>query len=58
MKYLLDHKKVEYICLWIDNKLRGHLLETDKMANERFNLLMKQFMDQKNITEELKATNH
>ena len=31
--------------------------ETDKIANERFNLLMKQFMEQENITEELKATN-
>lgn len=57
LKYLLEHKKVEYTCLWLDNKLRSHLLETDKTANERFNLLMKQFMEQKNITEELKATN-
>lgn len=57
LKYLLEHKKVEHICLWLDNKLRRHLLETDKMANERFNLLMKQFMEQENITEELKASN-
>lgn len=57
LKYLLEHKKVEYICLWLDNKLRSHLLETDKIANERFNLLMKKFMEQENITEELKATN-
>lgn len=57
LKYLLEHKKVEYICLWLDNKLRIHLLEADKIANERFNLLMKQFMEQENITEELKATN-
>ena len=57
LKYLLEHKKAEYNCLWLDNKLRSHLLETDKTANERFNLLMKQFMEQENITEELKATN-
>lgn len=57
LKYLLEHKKVEYMCLWIDNKLRSHLLETDKIVNERFNLLMKQFMEQENITEKLKATN-
>ena len=57
LKYLLEHKKVEYTCLWLDNKLRSHLLETDKIANERFNLLMKQFMEQENITEELKVTN-
>lgn len=57
LKYLLEHKKAEYTCLWLDNELRSHLLETDKTANERFNLLMKQFIEQENITEELKATN-
>ncbi len=57
LKYLLEHKKAEYTCFWLDNKLRSHLLEIDKTANERFNLLMKQFTEQENITEELKATN-
>ena len=57
LKYLLEHKKVEYTILWVENKLRSHLLEIDKTANERFNLLMKQFIEQENVTEELKATN-
>lgn len=57
LKYLLEHKKVEYTILWAENKLRSHLLEIDKTANERFSLLMKQFAKQENITEELKATN-
>lgn len=57
LKFLLEHKKTEYTCLWLDNKLRSHLLEIDKTANERFNLLMKQFAEQENITEELKANN-
>lgn len=57
LKFLLEHKKTEYTCLWLDNKLRSHLLEIDKTANERFNLLMKQFVEQENITEELKANN-
>ncbi len=57
LKYLLEHKKAEYTCLWMENKLRNHLLEIDKIANERFKLLMKQFAEQENITEELKATN-
>lgn len=57
LKFLLEHKKTEYTCLWLDNKLRSHLLEIDKIANERFNLLMKQFAEQENITEKLKATN-
>lgn len=57
LKYLLEHKKAEYTCLWLDNKLRNHLLEIDKTANERFNLLMKQLAEKENITEELKANN-
>ncbi len=57
LKYLLEHKKIEYTILWLENKLRSHLLEIDKTANERFNLLMKQFAKQENITEELKANN-
>ncbi len=57
LKYLLERKKTEYTCLWMENKLRNHLLEIDKIANERFKLLMKQFAEQENITEELKAIN-
>ena len=57
LKYLLEHKISEYTILWVENKLRSHLLEIDKTANERFNLLMKQLAEQENITEELKATN-
>lgn len=57
LKYLLEHKKIEYTILWAENKLKSHLLEIDKTANERFNLLMKQFAEKENITEELKANN-
>lgn len=57
LKYLLEHKKVEYTILWVENKLRNHLLEIDKTANKRFELLMKQFKEQENITEELKTNN-
>ena len=57
LKYLLEHKKEEYTILWTENKLRSHLLEIDKTANERFSLLMKQFAEQEKITEELKASN-
>ena len=41
----------------IDNTLQDHLIEIDKTANERYNLLMKQFAERENITEELKANN-
>lgn len=39
----------------MDNKLQKHLMGIDKIANERFDLLMKQFAQKENITEELKA---
>lgn len=55
LKYLKEHKKAEYTIWLMDNKLQKHLMEIDKIANERFDLLMKQFAQKENITEELKA---
>lgn len=57
LRYLKDNKKAEYTVLLIENKLQEHLMEVDKTANARFELLMKQFAKKENITEELKATN-
>lgn len=57
LRYLKEHKKAEYTILLMDNKLQKHLMDIDKTANERFDLLMKQFTEKENITEELKATN-
>ena len=55
LRYLKEHKKAEYTCLWLDDKLRSHLKEIDETANNQFKLLMKQFAEKENITEELKA---
>lgn len=49
--------ELEYTILLIENKLQEHLMEVDKTANNRFELLIKQFAEKENITEELKATN-
>ena len=57
LRYLKENKKVEYTILLLENKLQAHLIEIDKTANDRFELLMKQFAEKENITEELKATN-
>lgn len=57
LRYLKNNKKAEYTILLIENKLQEHLMEVDKIANTRFELLMKQFTKKENITEELKATN-
>ena len=57
LNYLKTHKKSEYTILLMDNKLQKHLMQIDKLANDRFELLMKQLIKKENITEELKATN-
>ena len=57
LRYLKENKKAEYTVLFIENKLQEHLVDIDKTANKRFELLMKQFAKKENITEELKATN-
>ena len=56
-RYLKENKKAEYTTMLIENTLQDHLIEIDKTATERFDLLMKQFAEKENITEELKATN-
>ena len=56
-RFLKENKKAEYSIMLIDNTLQGHLIEVDRTANERYNLLMKQFAERENITEELKANN-
>ena len=57
LRYLKENKKAEYTVLLIENKLQEHLMDVDKTANKKFELLMKQFAKKENITEELKATN-
>lgn len=57
VRYLKENKKAEYSLMLIENTLQDHLIDIDKTANERFDLLMKQFAEKENITEELKSTN-
>lgn len=57
LNYLKGFKKAEYTILLMDNKLQKHLIQIEKQANDRFELLMKQFAEKENITEELKAKN-
>ena len=57
LNYLKDFKKAKYTILLMDNKLQKHLMQIEKQANDRFELLMKQLIEKENITEELKATN-
>ena len=57
LNYLKNYKKAEYIILFMDNKLYEHLYNIDIECKKQFELLMKQFAEKENITEELKATN-
>ena len=57
LNYLKTQKKAEYTILLMDDKLSEHLQEIDETATARYNLLMKQFVERENITEELKANN-
>lgn len=57
LNYLKTQRKAEYSILIMEDKLSEHLEEIDKIATNRYNLLMKQFAEQENITEELKSTN-
>ena len=56
-RFLKENKKAEYSIMMIDNTLQNHLIEVDETAKARFDLLMKQFAEKENITEELKAKN-
>lgn len=57
LNYLKAQKKAEYTILLIEDKLSEHLQEIDETATNRYQLLMKQFAEQENVTEELKTTN-
>ena len=57
LNYLKTQKRAEYSILLMEDKLSKHLQEIDKTATNRYNLLMKQFAEQENITEELNAIN-
>lgn len=57
LNYLKNNKKAEYIILFMDNKLDEHLYNVDIECQKQFELLMKQFAEKANITEELKANN-
>lgn len=54
--YLKNHKKAEYTVMLMNGTLRKHIIDTDKQANERFEILMKQILDKNPIDETLKDT--
>lgn len=39
LEHLKTHKKAEYTIIFMDNTLRKHIVDTDKQAKERFEIL-------------------
>lgn len=56
LEYLKNHKKAEYTIMFMNKNLRKHIVETDKQAKSRFELLMKQMLEKNPIDENLKNT--
>ena len=56
LEYLKNHKKAEYIIMFMNKALRKHIVETDKQAKRRFETLMKQMLEKNPIDENLKNT--
>lgn len=57
LNYLKHHRKVLYYNLLTSRKLRSHLADTEKQAQQLFSRLVKQYVEKESVTEELKATN-
>ena len=57
LNYLKNHKKAEYIVLFMDSKLNRYLHEIDIACEDRIKTIISQLVKQENVTEELKATN-
>ena len=45
LEYLKNYKKAEYIIMFMSRTLRKHIVETDKQAKQRFELLIAQMLE-------------
>ena len=54
--YLKNHRRGEYIRLFMDGKLNEYLHEVDEECHERMELLVEQMKAGAGITEEIKAS--
>lgn len=56
LEYLKKHKKADYTIMLMDRTLRKHIVDTDKQAKERLEMLMRQMLEKNPIDESLKDT--
>ena len=57
LEYLRNYRKAEYTIMFMNKTLRKHIVETDKQAKQRFEVLIKQILEKNPIDENLKNTN-
>lgn len=56
LNYLKEHRKAEYSIMLIDGTLNSHLKETQEIATERVEQIIKQLKVKSNLTENMKNT--
>ena len=56
-RYLQEHHRLIYFNLLTSCKLAAYLADIDSTANDMYDLLVRQFSEKENITEQLKAEN-
>ena len=54
LRYLQEHRRLLYSTLLLSGKLNDYLLNIDREAQELFDRLMTQLIEEKEITEQLK----
>lgn len=54
LKHLKDNYKAHYLALIAEHKLNDELLSMVQQMNDRYDVLVKQLMEERNINEELK----
>ena len=54
-QFLKEHRSARYQHLLLTGKLNEHLNQTDQEAREQVEMLMKQMVEKKGVTEELKV---
>ncbi len=54
LEYLQKHKKTDYTIMFMDGTLKKHIVDTDKKAKARYDILMKQMLEKNPIDESLK----
>lgn len=56
LKHLKESYKAHYLALLAENKLNDELLSMDQQMNDRYDILVKQLMEERNINEEIKES--